>query len=448
MISFVMKQRYHIITFGCSMNKNDSERMAGIFERLGMEETNKPENADVIILNSCSVRGTAEHRIFGHVKNFVELKKIKPNLIIGVTGCMAGRDKDNKIKKKLKGVDLFFATSEMVNLPQWLHELNPKLKTTESLEKDYLNLQPNYNNKFQALVTIQTGCNHFCTYCVVPYARGTEGNRSLKSILDEIKQLAKSGYKEVSLLGQIVNHYIAPDPEYFSVHNPYQKNDFAKLLWEVNRIKGIERIFWTAPHPLYMDEEVIDALTLPNQVNYLHLPVQSGSSAILKKMNRRHDRDYFIEVIKKIRAKRPEIAIGTDIIVGFCGETEADFQDTLSLYKICDLDISYHAKYSTRPGTVAAKMFVDDVPLIEKKRRWFELQHLMEDITLRKNQKYLNQTVLVLVDKYQSGVCEGNSSEMKRVEFAGDKELLGKIINVKIGWSGAWILRGKKFDIN
>jgi len=436
------KFKYHIITFGCSMNKNDSERLSGIFERLGMKETAKPEKADVIILNSCSVRGSAEHRIFGHVKNFGEFKKTKPNLIIGVTGCMAGRDKDGKLQKKFKGVDLFFATSEMVNLPRWLHELNPQIKEFADGESDYLNLLPNYNNKFQALVTIQTGCNQFCTYCVVPYARGTEGNRSLKSILEEVKRLAAQGCVEISLLGQIVNHYVAPDPEYFSFNNPYKKNDFAKLLWEINQIKGIERIFWTAPHPLYMDEEVIDALTLPHQMNYLHLPVQSGSDDVLKRMNRKHNREYFIEVIKKIREKRPEIAIGTDIIVGFCGETEQDFQDTLDLYKTCDLDISYHAKFSSRPGTVATKMFIDDVPLAEKKKRWFKLQHLIEKMTLHKNQKYQGQVVSVLVDKYKNGICEGNSSEMKRVEFAGSEELLGKIIAVKINWCGAWILRG------
>jgi tRNA-2-methylthio-N6-dimethylallyladenosine synthase len=407
-----------------------------------MTETDMPEKAEVVILNSCSVRGTAEHRIFGHVKNFVELKKIKPELIIGVTGCMAGRDKDGKIKKKLKGVDLFFATSEMVDLPRQLAALNPKIKYQENLELDYLNLLPNYHNKSQALVTIQTGCNQFCTYCVVPYARGIEGNRSLKSILAEVRELAKNGCLEICLLGQIVNHYVAPDPEYFSKNNPYQKNDFAKLLWEINQLKGIERIFWTAPHPLYMDEEVIDAITLSKQMNYLHLPMQSGSTEVLKKMNRKHNREYFAEVIKKVRAKRPAIAIGTDIIVGFCGETEEDFQQTLDLYRDCDLDISYHAKYSPRPGTVATKMFKDDITLVEKKKRWFRLQHLMEEMTLRKNQKYLGQTVSVLVDKYQNGVCEGNSSEMKRVEFAGEKDLLGKIVAVKINWCGAWILRG------
>ncbi|MFH1946560.1 MAG: tRNA (N6-isopentenyl adenosine(37)-C2)-methylthiotransferase MiaB [Candidatus Magasanikbacteria bacterium] len=434
--------KFHIITFGCQMNKNDSERMESILLNMGLESTNKPEEADVILLNSCSVRDSAEDRIFGSVKNFFKLKKDRPHLIIGVTGCMPGRDKKDVIRKKMPYVDLFFPTEEMVNLPKWLGELNPDLRVMDDVEKDYLNLKPNYKSDFQAFVTIQTGCNHFCTYCVVPYARGTEGNRSLKSILEEVGRLDEKKYKEITLLGQIVNHYIAPDPEHFSKDNPYKKNDFAKLLWEINQYQNIKRIHFTAPHPIYMDEEMIDALTLPKQVNNIHLPVQSGSDEMLRKMNRRHDRDFYIETIKKIRAKKPDIAIATDIIVGFCGETEQDFADTVDLYKQCDFDISYHAQYSVRSGTAAAKSFKDDVDKQEKKRRWHVLQYMMEEITYKKNQKYVGQTISVLVDNFAKGQCLGNSREMKLISFPGDVSMIGEIFNVKISKAGMWLLWG------
>ena len=432
---------YHIITFGCQMNKNDSARMESILKSMNLKPTAEPEDADIIIMNSCSVRETAERRVYGKSRIFAELKKKKPNLIVCVTGCMPGRDKDGKLEKRLHDVDLYFPTRDMVMLPKWLSEINPELRSID-LEDDYLTVVPRTKNKSQAFVTIQTGCNHFCTYCVVPHARGTEGNRSLKSILDEVKELVSKGCLEITLLGQIVNHYIAPDPEFFSSNNPYQKNDFAKLLWEINQMDGVERIHWTAPHPVYMDDEVIDALTLPKQINFIHLPVQSGNSEILKKMNRRHDRDFYVDVIKKIRAKKPEIAIGTDIIVGFSGETEEKFQDTVDLFRECDFDISYNAQYSQRSGTVAAKAFTDNIPKEEKKRRWFVLQHLMESIAYKKNQEYIRREVSVLVDTYKNGTCGGNSSEMKRVNFPGKEDYLGTIVPIRINRAAEWILWG------
>jgi len=433
---------YHILTFGCQMNKSDSERLASILQSMGLEVVDKPEEADVIVMNSCSVRESAEHRIFGNMENFRKLKKKKPNLIVVLTGCMPGRDKDGKLKEKLKDVDLFFPTSQMIMLPKLLSELNPNLVAVETANH-YLQTKPNYSNNFQAFIPIQTGCDHFCTYCVVPYARGKERNRPLKEVLDEIKDLSFRGCKEVTLLGEIVNHYMAPDPEFFSKNNIYKKNNFAKLLWEINQIKGIERIHWTGPHPIYMDEEMIDALTLPKQINFLHLPVQSGNTEILKKMNRRHDREFYFDLVKKIRKKKPDIAIGTDIIVGFCGETEKQFQDTLDFYKECDFDIVYVAQYSQRSNTAAAKAFEDDIPKIEKKRRWLELQNLMEKITLQKNQKYLDKKISVLVDSYEKGVCTGNSSEMKRTSFRGDKSMVGSIVIIKVNKAQEWILWGE-----
>lgn len=437
-----MKQYYyHIITFGCQMNKNDSERMESILQSMALRSTEHIENADVIVLNTCSVRETAENRIFGYMETFTELRLKKPHLIVGITGCMPGRDKNGTIFKRLHEVDLYFPTKDMVMLPKWLSELNPELRPID-LDQDYLSVRPIHDNYTQAFVTLQTGCNHFCTYCVVPFARGLEQNRTLKNILEEVKDLAAHGCVEITLLGQIVNHWKASDPEYFSSHNLYRDNDFAKLLWEINQISGIERVHWTAPHPIYMDDEVVDVLTLPKQVNYIHLPVQSGSTAVLRRMNRRHTAEQYIEIIKKIRAKKPDIAIGTDIIVGFSGETEQDFQDTISLYQACDFDISYNAQYSVRPGTLAAKLYKDDVSKEDKLERWHKLQSIMEEITYRKNQKYVGHAVSVLVDRMEKGFCIGNSRDMKLVRFVGDPSCIGKIGDVHIHEAGTWILDG------
>ncbi len=435
--------KYHIITFGCQMNKNDSERIESIFDRLNMVSTEIEDEADVILLNSCSVRQAAEDRIYSMVHKFADLKVKNPDLIVAVTGCMPGRDKDGAMQKKMPAVDLFFPTKDMVHLPKWLGELNPNLAPLEDMAEHYFSLRPTIKKNYQAFVTIQTGCNHFCTYCVVPFSRGLEVNRSLKEILDEARELALHGCLEITLLGQIVNHYIAPDPEYFSPNNPYTKSDFAKLLWELNQIDGLQRIHYTAPHPIFMTDEVIDALTLPKQVNFLHLPVQSGNDEVLRRMNRRHKRDFYIDLVKRIREKKSDIALGTDIIVGFCGETEEQFNDTVDLYKQCDFDISYSAQYSTRSGTLAVKAFKDDVSKEEKKRRWWVLQKLMEETVLRKNQKYLGQKVSVLVEECANGWCSGNTLEMKRARFKGDESFIGQIVEIEIFKVEEWILYGK-----
>jgi tRNA-2-methylthio-N6-dimethylallyladenosine synthase len=276
----------------------------------------------------------------------------------------------------------------------------------------------------------------------VPYARGRESCRSVKDILDEVSGLAKNGCLEVTLLGQAVNNYIAFDPENFSSKNPY-KDHFAALLWEINQISGLKRLHWTAAYPNHMTDEVIDALTLPLQVNYLHLPVQSGDNEILRRMNRRHTRELYLEIIKKIKAKRPGIALGTDIIVGFCGETKEQFENTLDLYRQCDFDISYHARYSPRSGTLAAKIFKDDVSKDEKRRRWQTVQDLMVETTLRKNQKYADKIVSVLVDRCENGVCWGTTNEMKMASFPGGPELVGKMVKMKVERADVWVLFGK-----
>ncbi|MBU1613345.1 MiaB/RimO family radical SAM methylthiotransferase, partial [Patescibacteria group bacterium] len=318
-----MNRQYYILTYGCQMNKNDSERIAGLLNSLGMKAVDKPEMADLLIINTCSVRQSAEDRVFGMIKNWQELRKNRPNLLIAITGCMPGRDKNGSVRKKIAGVDLFFAIEELPLLPNWLGELGFEGGG------GYTELSPARFCQHKAFVTIQTGCDNFCTYCVVPYSRGREKNRRVAEILNETRKAVSEGAKEVVLLGQVVNHYIAPDPENFSKKNIFKaKDDFSALLWEINQLDGVERINWTAPDPQYFNDYQVEALKLSKQMNYLHLPVQSGDNEILKKMNRHYTREQYIDLVKKIRAVRPDVAIGTDIIVGFCGETEGQFQNT------------------------------------------------------------------------------------------------------------------------
>jgi len=438
-----MKNKFHIITLGCQMNKSDSERIAAVLQQMGMDSVSSPQEADLIILNSCMVRQSAEHRIYGQVKNFKKLKKQKPNLIIGVTGCMPGQDKDAKLKSKMPGLDLYFPISELTKLPSMLKQLKADIgESTELPSRDYLDILPRNQSKFHAFVVVSTGCDQYCSYCVVPYARGRVRHRPVKQILREIKKAATQGYISITLLGQIVNNYQAPDVENFSAQNPFS-NDFARLLWEVEQIPQIQRIFWTAPHPVYMNDEIIRAFAFPKQVNYLHLPVQSGSNRILKKMNRGYSREDFIKVIEKVKKARPGIALGTDIIIGFPGETEQDFGSTLSLYREVGFDIAYPAMYSPRPHTASARAYADDIPGPKKKRRWQEFDKLMREITFEKNKKFLNQKTEVLVEEYKQGICWGRSNEMKLVSFASPQDLTGTIQNVIIKAPKTWVLEGE-----
>ena len=424
------------------MNKNDSERIAGLLSSLGFTATEDEPNADVVLINTCSVRQSAEDRIYGAQEKYLEYKKTKPDMIVAVTGCMAGRDKDRAFKKRLPATDLYFPTPDMVHLPRWIAELRPDLVNSASLEADYLKIHPLRVPSVQAYVTIQTGCNKFCTYCVVPYARGLERNRSVKDILEECRELIAHGVIEITLLGQTVNSFKATDPESFSKDNPY-KDHFAALLWEINQIEGLERLHWTAAHPLSMTDEVIHALGLSKQVNYLHLPVQSGSNEVLRHMNRKYTREQYLEVIRKIKEARPNIALGSDIIVGFSGETREQFEETLSLYRDVDFDISYNAQYSPRSGTLGVKLYQDDVSKEEKRERWDQIQELMEETALRKNQAFIGKTVSVLVDRVDHGFASGNAFEMKLVRFPSkDASLIGRIVEVCVKDVRTWVLEG------
>ncbi|MFH1047402.1 MAG: tRNA (N6-isopentenyl adenosine(37)-C2)-methylthiotransferase MiaB [Patescibacteria group bacterium] len=446
--------KYHLVTFGCQMNKSDSERVATILDNLGMEEATEPKDADFILLNSCSVRQSAEDRVFGQIRNFAKWRTKNPRLVLGVTGCMAGRDQDGAIQRKLSEVDLFFPTRDMIMLPQWLAEhglidsVEGDPRPAHQAERpthdngEYLKITPKYRSGRQAFVSIQTGCNNFCTYCVVPYARGREKNRPATDVMREINELAERGTIEITLLGQTVNSFVSADDRVaFSADNPYQ-NHFAALLWEINRIPGIERIHYTAPHPKSMNDEVIDALALPKHVRYLHLPIQSGSDEMLRKMNRKCTRSEMLDVFRRVKERVPDIALGTDIIVGFCGESRAMFEETLSFYRDVGFDISYNARYSPRTGTPAWRAFKDDVSHDEKRARWAELHRLMEDTTWHKNQVFVDAVAEVLVEDCVGDICTGYSRHMKLVRFKGEPNLIGQIVPVRIVTAHTWVLDG------
>lgn len=435
--------RFHITTYGCQMNKNDSERIAALLHGLGFVPTEIESDADLILVNTCSVRQTAEDRVFGSQEKYIEYKKTNPGLIVAVTGCMPGRDKTGEFRRRLPATDLYFPTPDMVHLPKWIAELRPDLVNSASLEEDYLKVRPLRAPSVQAYVTIQTGCNKFCSYCVVPYARGLERNRPAKDILNECRELVEKGILEITLLGQTVNSFRATDPETFSAANPY-KDHFAALLWEINQLEGLERLHWTAAYPLAMTDEVIDALTLPKQVNFLHLPVQSGSNEVLKRMNRKYTREQYLAVIKRIKDKVPNIVLGADIIVGFSGETAEQFEETMSLYREVGYDISYNAQYSARSGTLAVKIFPDNVSTSEKRARWDLLQELMIETAIKKNEVYIGKEVRVLVERVEGGLASGNTHELKFCRFpSADVSLLGKIVTVKVGSAKAWVLEGR-----
>lgn len=418
--------KYYLITFGCQMNKSDSERVRAVFEHLNYSEAESMEYADYVVINACSVRQAAIDRIWGLIKEFEGVKKHKKLKTI-LTGCLLPEDKE----KFGKRFDLIFNIKDLSELEQFLHQ------KVDYTSENYFQTLPQYSERYRAFVPIMTGCNNYCSYCAVPYVRGREESRAVKDILDEVKKLADNGCKEIQLLGQNVNSYNPGDKESYNNQNPYQQS-FAKLLWEVNQIDGIKRIFFTSAHPKDMHDDLIQAVTLPKMVNYIHFALQSGDDQILKAMNRKYTVEDYWQIIKKLRKAKPGIAIGTDIIVGFPGESREQFENTLDFYKKVKFDISYNAMYSPRTGTKAAEL-EDNVPQEEKKKRWHELQEIMEQIAFDNNQKYVEKTVSVLIDKVTDECSEGNSLEMKRVRI--NKKLnQGDIIEVKIKEAKEWML--------
>jgi len=435
-------KRYHIKTYGCQMNEHDSEAIAGILEQLGYTSTEEERSADLIMLNTCAIRENAENRVFGELGRLKHLKVENPDLILAVCGCMSQEEAVvDKVLKKYQQVDLIFGTHNIHRLPEYLHEaLIAKERVVEvwSGEGDIVENMPRVRaNAVKGWVNIMYGCDEFCTYCIVPYTRGRERSRLPEDVIREVKELTESGYKEVTLLGQNVNAYGKDFKD--------QNYTFGTLLEELSQL-DIARIRFTTSHPHDFDELMVATLAKRgNLMEYVHLPVQSGNDEILKKMNRRYTRESYLKLVNDLRAAIPDVAITTDIIVGFPGETEEQFQDTLSLAKEIGYDGAFTFIYSPREGTPAAKM-EDNVTDAEKKDRLYRLNDLINADAQAGNMRFQGEIVEVLVEgpsKNDDAVLSGYTRHQKLVNFHGDPSLIGEIVNVKITEAKTWHLFGE-----
>ncbi|WP_422486703.1 tRNA (N6-isopentenyl adenosine(37)-C2)-methylthiotransferase MiaB [Gudongella sp. DL1XJH-153] len=438
-------KKYLINTSGCQANELDSEKISWVLDTIGYEPTEDKEQADIILFNTCAVRKSAEDKVFGQLGELKELKRRKPNVVLGICGCMMQREDIREFfLSKHKHIDLVFGTNNIHKLPQLISRQLETGQTIIDIVEDTREIDESIDAhrkySYKAYVDIMYGCDNYCTYCIVPYTRGRERSREPKVILDEVKKLVQSGVKEVTLLGQNVNSYGRTLSVDYS---------FPDLLREINEIDGIQRIRFMTSHPKDFTHELIKAyMDLDKLSPHLHLPVQSGSNRMLKLMNRKYTRDEYLEKIKTIKNLVPNIAITTDIIVGFPGETEQDFQETLDLVKEVEFDLAYTFLYSIREGTTAAKM-EKQVPDKIKHERFQRLLDTLNPIGLKLNQKLLGTVQKVLVEavsKNDNEVMSGRTGSAKLVHFKGGEELIGKIVSVRIDNVKTFTLEGIMID--
>lgn len=411
------------------MNKSDSERISSLFKKIGYKPTSKTERADLVIVVACSVRQSAIDRIYGLIPRIEKLKK-RPKTIL--TGCISNPD----IKKLKNSFDYILSIKSLKDWPkfirkeQCIHYPNPREDKTEI---SYFKIEPDYQNKFSAFVPIMTGCDNFCTFCIVPFTRGPEKNRDHKDIIGEIKNLIKLGYKEIWLLGQNVNSYKSPQNKSI---------DFPELLKLIDKIKGNFWIRFTSSHPKNMTERLIEIMAKSEKItDYLNLPVQSGNNEILKKMNRPYNIEQYKKSIKRIRKKIPNIFLSTDVIVGFPGETKNQFQNTANLFKEIKYDMAYISRYSPRPQTAAAKI-KGSIPEKEKEKRKKILTNILKKTALNNNKKYIGKTTLVLPSRQSKEFLMGKTKDYRTIKFKGHKNLIGKFTKVKITEALPWGLKG------
>jgi tRNA-2-methylthio-N6-dimethylallyladenosine synthase len=438
-------KKYNIITYGCQMNEHDSENIAGILEAMGYEHEENAYKADVVVINTCSVRENADKRFFGVLGQFKKIRTKNPDFILCVCGCMPQQPRIvEKINKQFSWVDIVFGTQNIAEFP---HLLEKRIGTGRKqrsiidnnpvIDEDEMKPKRMYEHK--ALVNITYGCNNFCTYCIVPYTRGREKSRVMSEIVREIECLAADGVKEVMLLGQNVDSYRDP-----------AGHDFADLIHAVNEIDGIIRIRFMTSHPKDISDKMIDCFrTCDKLCHNIHLPLQSGSDRVLKRMNRHYDTARYLEIVEKLRNACPDITMSTDIIVGFPGETEEDFEGTLDMARRVRYDSAFTFIYSPREGTPAAT-FTDQIPDEITHRRFDRLVDVMNDISLEKNLEYKGKTYDVLVEgvsKNAEDTYAGRTDGFKLVNFTSDKspdEIIGTMVRVEITESKTFSLEGRE----
>ena len=437
-----MYKKFFIQTFGCQMNEHDSEVMAGLLEERFYIPTKEIKEADFILLNTCCIREKAESKVLSMLGSLKKLKAKKPDLIVGVCGCMI--QQKNIVPKILHAapfVNLMFGTNNLDKLPEYLERIErdgqPVYEIIEEDASADLKLPASREYPFKAFVNIMYGCNNFCTYCIVPYVRGRERSRKKEDIVEEVRALVADGVVEIMLLGQNVDSYGNDFDEPVS---------FASLLEEIDAIDGIERIRFMTSHPKDFSLALIDVIKNSKHICHsLHLPVQSGSNEVLRRMNRKYTRERYLEIVQAMREAIPDVAITTDIIVGFPGETEEDFQETVDLVETVGFDNAFSFIYSKRPGTAAAK-FEDQIPLDVKKERLQRLNDTLSKWSLYHNKKYEGQTVKVLVEglsENNDNMFSGRTDTAKTVIFEGDSSLIGTFVNVTITTAQTWVLKGQ-----
>ena len=448
--------KYTILTMGCQLNENDSEKISGMAEEMGYSKTEKIEEANLAIINTCCVRENAEERLFGKVGELKNLKE-KNNMIIAIGGCMMQeKHMVDKIKKSYPHVDIVFGTHTIHKLPEDIFKvLNGRKRIQDVIDIDgrvYEGLPISRANNVQASITIMYGCDNFCTYCIVPYVRGRERSRKPADIIAEAKEVAKQGYKEIMLLGQNVNSYLRSEMKaikegkLIDENGDYSEiNSFAKLLREINKIEGIERIRFVSPHPKDFTDDVIEAIRDCDKVcKFVHLPLQSGSTNMLKVMNRKYTKEQYLELVAKMKKAIPNIKFSTDIIVGFAGETEEDFEDTLDVVKKVGFEQVFMFIYSRRKGTPGDRM-ENQIPEEIKHKRFDRLKKLVESQIAESNKEYLNTIRKVLVEgpsKADETMLTGRTEANKVVVFKGTEDMINTIQKIKIVEDHMWYFKG------
>ena len=437
---------------GCQLNENDSEKLCGMLEKMGYDKTEDTKQADIVLFNTCCVRENAEDKLFGKLG---ELKKIKEEkgIIIAIGGCMMQEKHiTDKIKESYPFVDILFGTHTLHRFPEDLYQaLQEKRKQEDIIDIDgeiHEGLPIKRESSIKASVTIMNGCNNFCSYCIVPYVRGRERSRKPRAIIEEVKELAKQGYQEITLLGQNVNSYLRVEKEKQIPFEEYEGvNSFATLLRAINKIEGIQRIRFVSPHPKDFTDDVIQAIADCEKVcKLIHLPLQSGNTKVLKEMNRKYTKEQYLNLVEKMKNKIPNLTLSTDIIVGFPGETEEEFKDTLDVVEKVKFEQVYMFIYSRRIGTPGDKM-ENQVPEEIKHQRFNRLKALVESQIEENNQKYIGTTQKVLVEgesKNNSKMLTGRTDSNKVVIFEGPKEWIGTMQDLKIVSEHMWYLKGEK----
>lgn len=439
-------QTYNVRTWGCQMNEADSQRLAGALERLGLRHTDDADAADVIVLNTCVVRQSAEDRAYGRLGQLKSLKQRYPDKVLGLMGCLVGVRDSLPLRQRFPFVDVFLPPSDPTPLVAFLQDrgLEQEMLDREDAERSLRDAQQDgdlilpaheQGKLVSAYVPVVHGCSHACSYCVIPYRRGIERSRSVGEIAAEIRALARQGVKEVTLLGQIVDRYGKDIPD-----GP----DLPDLLQALHDIEGIERIRFLTSHPSWMTDKLLDMVAaLPKACEHIEVPIQAGDDEILRRMKRGYTQADYRRLIDRIRARIPGVAIHTDIIVGFPGETTEQFQQTVDVLADLKLDKAHVAMYSPRPNTLSMRTMPDDVPPDEKKRRLLMLDEIQATIVAEINGRFLGQTLEVLVEDQHQGKWRGRTRQNKLVFFKDDANWRGKLVDVQITWTGPWSMQGR-----